>query len=89
MYEGLLRLKDKYKIVRDVRGLGLMLGIELRFDVKDILLDGLKHNILLLYSGRNVIRLLPPLIINEEIAGKALTILDTLLNREQERRGIK
>jgi acetylornithine/LysW-gamma-L-lysine aminotransferase len=66
-----------------------MLGIELRFDVKDILLDGLKHNILLLYSGRNVIRLLPPLIINEEIAGKALTILDTLLNREQERRGIK
>jgi len=89
MYEGLLRLKDKYKIVRDVRGLGLMLGIELRFDVKDILLDGLKHNILLLYSGRNVIRLLPPLIIDEEIAGKALTILDTLLNREQERRGIK
>jgi len=89
MYEGLLRLKDKYKIVRDVRGLGLMLGIELRFDIKDILLDGLKHNILLLYSGRNVIRLLPPLIIDEDIAGKALTILDTLLNREQERRGIK
>ncbi len=89
MYEGLLRLKDKHKVVRDVRGLGLMLGVELRFDVKDILLDGLKHNILLLYSGRNVIRLLPPLVVDEHIAGKALTILDTLLEIEEKRRGIK
>ncbi len=89
IYEELLRLKDKHKVVRDVRGLGLMLGVELRFDVKDILLDGLKHNILLLYSGRNVIRLLPPLVVDEYIAKKALTILDTLLWREEERRGIK
>jgi len=86
LYEGLLRLKDRYRIVRDVRGLGLMLGVELRFDVKDVLLDGIKHGILLLYSGRNVIRLLPPLIIDEDITDKVLSKLDRVLAREEERR---
>jgi acetylornithine/LysW-gamma-L-lysine aminotransferase len=86
LYEGLLRLKDRYRIVRDVRGLGLMLGVELRFDVKDVLLDGIKDGVLLLYSGRNVIRLLPPLIIDEDITDKVLSKLDRVLAREEERR---
>ncbi len=86
LYEGLLRLKDRYRIVRDVRGLGLMLGVELRFDVRDVLLDGIKHGMLLLYSGRNVIRLLPPLIIDEDITDKVLSKLDRVLAREEERR---
>ena len=38
-----------------------MIAIELRFDVRDLLLDGIKNGILMLYSGRNIIRLLPPL----------------------------
>lgn len=88
MKDGLLALKDKHKVVRDVRGLGLMLGVELRFDVKDVLMDGLSHGLMMLYSGRNVIRLLPPLIIDEDIASRALSILDTLLAREEERRGV-
>ncbi|MEM0441738.1 MAG: aspartate aminotransferase family protein [Candidatus Nitrosocaldus sp.] len=88
MKDGLLALKDRHKVVRDVRGLGLMLGIELRFDVRDVLMDGLSHGLMMLYSGRNVIRLLPPLIIDEDIASRALSILDTLLAREEERRGV-
>lgn len=84
--EGLLELKEKYKIVRDVRGLGLMLGIEMKFDVKDILLDGIKHGILLLYSGRNILRLLPPLVMDETEVNKSLELIDVLMQNEVKRR---
>ncbi|MDR4490997.1 MAG: aminotransferase class III-fold pyridoxal phosphate-dependent enzyme [Candidatus Nitrosocosmicus sp.] len=84
--EGLLDLKAKHKIVRDVRGLGLMLGLEMRFDVKDILLDGIKHGILLLYSGRNILRLLPPLVMDETEVNKSLGLIDILLENEVKRR---
>ena len=84
--QGLLELKEKYKIIREVRGLGMMLGVELRFDVKDILLDGIKNGILLLYSGRNILRLLPPLVMNEEEVNKSLQLIDILIQNEEKRR---
>lgn len=86
--EGLLRLKEKHKIIRDVRGLGMMIGIELRFDVKDILLDGIKNGILLLYSGRNIIRLLPPLVMDEIVVQKSLDIIDKLIQKDEIRRNV-
>jgi len=86
--EGLLALKDKHKIIREVRGLGLMLAAELRFEVKDILFDGIKEGLLMLYSGKNIIRLLPPLVIDEHAVSNALTIMDKVLSREEERRNV-
>ncbi len=83
---GLLEIKEKYKIVREVRGLGMMLGIEMRFDVKDILLDGIKNGILLLYSGRNILRLLPPIVMKEEEVNKSLELIDKLIYDEEKRR---
>lgn len=86
--EGLLALKDKHKIIREVRGLGLMLAAELRFEVKDVLFDGIKEGLLMLYSGKNIIRLLPPLVIAEHAVSNALTIMDKVLSREEERRNV-
>ncbi|MGH9981371.1 MAG: aspartate aminotransferase family protein [Nitrososphaeraceae archaeon] len=86
---GLLQLKDNHRIVRDVRGLGLMLALELRFDIKDILFDGIKEGLLMLYSGRNIIRLLPPLVLDEVKVAKTLSIMDKLLTKEEERRDVK
>lgn len=83
---GLLEIKEKYKIVREVRGLGMMLGVEMRFDVKDILLDGIKNGILLLYSGRNILRLLPPIVMKEEEVNKSLELIDKLIYNEEKRR---
>jgi len=83
---GLLEIKEKYKIVREVRGLGMMLGVEMRFDVKDILLDGIKNGILLLYSGRNILRLLPPIVMKEEEVNKSLDLIDKLIYNEEKRR---
>ncbi len=87
-YEGLENLKEKHKIVREIRGKGLMIGVELRFDVKNILMDGIKSGVLFLYSGRNILRLLPPLVISEEDVTKVLETLDILFSKEEERRNV-
>jgi len=85
---GLNDLKSKHKIIREVRGKGLMIGVELKFEVKDILMEGIKKGLLLLYSGRNILRLLPPLVISDEDVTKSLQILDELLTNEEGRRNV-
>ena len=84
--QGLDTLKSKHSIIREIRGKGLMIGIELKFEVKDILLEGIKKGVLLLYSGRNILRLLPPLVITDDDVTKSLEILDELLTNEEGRR---
>jgi acetylornithine/LysW-gamma-L-lysine aminotransferase len=64
----------------------MMLGVEMRFDVKDILLDGIKNGILLLYSGRNILRLLPPIVMKEEEVNKSLELIEKLIYNEEKRR---
>jgi len=85
----LVELKDKHPIIRDVRGMGMMLALESRFDVRDILMDGIKNGLLMLYSGRTIIRLLPPLVIRKEQVSKAIEILDVILSEEEKRRNVK
>ena len=85
---GLLELKERHPIIREVRGLGMMLAMEMRFDVRDILLDGIKNGLLMLYSGRNIIRLLPPLIMDKEMVDQALSLMDSLLLAEEKRHSI-
>ena len=84
--QGLEDLKSKHSIIREVRGKGLMIGVELKFEVKYILLEGIKKGILLLYSGRNILRLLPPLVITDEDVTKSLDVIDQLLTNEESRR---
>jgi len=85
---GLEELKSRHKIIREIRGKGLMIGVELKFEVKDILMEGIKNGLLLLYSGRNILRFLPPLVISEEDITKTLKILDELLTNEEVRKNV-
>ncbi len=75
-------LAEKYKIVREVRGLGLMIGMELRFDVYNILLDCMEQGVLVLDAGRNVVRFLPPLVIEKGQIDKVVEVLDSALEKE-------
>ncbi len=75
-------LAEKYKIVREVRGLGLMLGMELRFDVYNILFDCMNNGVLILDAGKNVVRFLPPLVIEKEQIDKVIEVLDSALEKE-------
>jgi len=88
LFQGLTELKSKHSIIREVRGKGLMIGVELKFEVKDILLEGIENGLLLLYSGRNILRFLPPLVISDEDVTNTLQILDKLLTNEEDRKNV-
>ncbi|MGI8720026.1 MAG: aminotransferase class III-fold pyridoxal phosphate-dependent enzyme, partial [Nitrososphaeraceae archaeon] len=68
---------------------GMMLALESRFDVRDILMDGIKNGLLMLYSGRTVIRLLPPLVMKKEQVSRAIEIMDDILGEEEKRRNVQ
>jgi acetylornithine/LysW-gamma-L-lysine aminotransferase len=53
----------KLKRVREIRGMGLMIGIELKEKVKPLILKLIKEGVLTLPAGSTVLRLLPPLTI--------------------------
>ena len=84
--EGLEDLKRKHSIIREIRGKGLMIGIELKFEVRDILMGLIREGVLMLYSGRNILRILPPLVISEEDVTKVLHALDVILTEEEQKR---
>jgi acetylornithine/LysW-gamma-L-lysine aminotransferase len=66
-------------LVREVRGIGLMLAVELKIPVKDVILLGFKHDLILLYAGLNILRFLPPLVISKEQVDKVIERLDAIL----------
>jgi len=87
--EGLEKLKEKHNIIREIRGKGLMIGIEMKFEVRDILMGLIKEGVLMLYSGRNILRILPPLVISEEDVTKVLHALDSVLSEEEKKRSVQ
>jgi len=68
--------------VRDIRGRGLMIGIELDRDVNHFKTDALDQGLLLNITRNNIIRLLPPLIIDqaqaEQIVDTVCKLIDSL-----------
>ena len=77
----LIGLLNKYSnIIREVRGLGLMLATQLRFaKVPELILKALEKGVLLLPSGRTIIRKLPPLVIEREQIDRVIQVLDEVL----------
>ena len=84
--EGLEGLMSKHRIVKEVRGLGLMLGMELRYDVYNVILKAAEKGLLVLDAGRTVVRLLPPLVINKKQIDRTITVLDQVLGEEESER---
>jgi acetylornithine/LysW-gamma-L-lysine aminotransferase len=84
--KNLEELGRKYEIVREIRGLGLMIGIQLRFQVLNIILKGIERGVLFLDAGRNVLRLLPPLVIEKNQVDQAISVLDEILLVEEAER---
>lgn len=72
----LLELSNRYEDIVDVRGHGLMLGIEMNKPVKDIILGCMDKGLLLVGSGEKVIRFVPPLIIEKQDIDHMIDILE-------------
>ena len=90
MMKILEEMKERHEIVGDVRGIGLMIGVELVKDKKSkkpavgerqkLMCKALEKGLLLLPAGKSVIRICPPLILPESEAERGLDIIDDSLN---------
>ncbi len=89
LMDGLKRLQERYPLIGDVRGKGLMIGVELVRDritkeraveERDALVQAMfRRGVLILGAGRNAIRLSPPLVLTKAQADTALALLDEAL----------
>ena len=74
--EGLRSLALKYPVIREVRGAGLMLGLDLAVDATPYIEAALKRGMLINRTANSVVRLLPPFVITREEVDEALALLD-------------
>ncbi|MBL8164856.1 MAG: aminotransferase class III-fold pyridoxal phosphate-dependent enzyme, partial [Anaerolineae bacterium] len=75
-----LRERLAEKAVREVRGRGLLIGVELRGKVAPVLKLLQERGVLALPAGPSVLRLLPPLVIEEADLWRAADIIEEVLN---------
>jgi acetylornithine/N-succinyldiaminopimelate aminotransferase len=77
--EGLEDFADRFEHVKEVRGLGLMLGMVLDQDAKELTQSLADIGLLALPTAGNVVRFLPPLTVKDDELEEALDILDDCL----------
>lgn len=81
LLRGLRRLGKRHKgVVADVRGVGLMLGIELHGDIGPVVRGLHERGILAVKAGTHVLRLLPPLVVKRSEMKTLLEALDAILS---------
>ncbi len=69
-------MADRHVIIKDVRGCGLMWGLELTSDAGPVISAALERRVIVNRTAETVVRLLPPLVITESEADEALGRLD-------------
>jgi acetylornithine aminotransferase len=79
--KGLLDCKDRHHLIRDVRGLGLLQGMELEMDGKIVVSECLRRGILINATSEHVLRFVPPLIITQGDIDRLIETLSQIFNR--------
>ncbi len=80
LMEALRRIESP--LIREVRGLGLMIGVELKQKVAPYLTALQERGVLALNAGMNVIRLLPPLVLTQEQADRVVKAVEEVMKGE-------
>jgi len=80
-------LKNKYPVIADVRGRGLMIGVELKAQAqaKEIVKQCIKRNLLINCTHEKVLRLMPALNVTKKEINKAVSVLDEVFNEISKR----
>lgn len=76
--EKLLNIKEKYGVIDEIKGIGLLIGISLK-DPKTFMNLCFSRGLLVVTAGANVVRLLPPLNVSFEDMDSALEILEEVI----------
>ncbi len=77
---------EEHQLTREARGLGLMLAFELRVDIQELLNEAMSSGAIFTYSGRTIVRMLPPLVITERQIDRSVRILGDAIAAEEKRR---
>lgn len=80
LWNALGLLQEKHRCIVEVRGKGLMIGVDLKLPVKEILQKCLQDGLIALSAGETVLRLLPPLTVSAEEVDMAISIIDSALS---------
>ena len=84
LVDGLRALATRYSVITDIRGAGLMRGLEMTEAAATQVVDGaLAHRLLVNRTAGRVVRLLPPLTVSDEEIDEGLRILDTVLRGQR------
>jgi acetylornithine/N-succinyldiaminopimelate aminotransferase len=79
--KGLSECKDGHHMVREVRGLGLLQGMEVEMEARTVVVDCLKRGLLINATGEHVLRFVPPLIITQPEIDRLLETLSQIFDR--------
>jgi len=74
------------RMIREVRGLGLMLGIDMRFEIMNIILGCLDAGVIVLEAGKTVLRMLPPLVISRAEVEKVIQVVGAAIGEDERKR---
>jgi acetylornithine/N-succinyldiaminopimelate aminotransferase len=77
----LREIKEKFSFIQDVRGKGLILGMELKMDGGDIVKKMMQKGFLINCTMGNVLRFLPPLIVTKEEVDQMVKALEEVFRR--------
>jgi acetylornithine/succinyldiaminopimelate/putrescine aminotransferase len=76
-------LKKRFPFIREVRGKGLLVGVELTIDGGKIAESCMQNGLLLNCTAAKVLRFAPPLTITKREIDRAVAILETVLARPE------
>lgn len=85
--EGLDGLAKRFSFVREVRGKGLLLGMEMEGECGPVIRECMREGLLVASAGANVLRMAPPLTIGKEDVAEALSVLERALASVRDGRG--
>ena len=78
--ERLLWLKDRHEVIEDVRGMGLLMGMKLRMEGDHIVASCMEKGFLINCIQGNILRFIPPLIVEKEEIDALIACLDEILD---------
>lgn len=77
----LTECKARHHVVRDIRGIGLLQGMELDIDAKTVVAEALSRGVLINAAGERVLRFVPPLVITTQEIDQLIDTLDAIFTR--------
>ncbi len=77
----LTEMQRKYSFIREVRGVGLMIGVELEFSGKQVVLDAIAEGLLINCTHDVTLRALPPFILTEDDVDRAIKTLHRVFKK--------